>query len=130
MGVWLDAFIDAELARLSVQDYAIMGFSQGAMMALHVGLRRANAPKAILAFSGRLLAADRIGEIANHAPVLLVHGEVDSVVPAENSRIAAGLLAAAGVPVQTLFSKDLGHGIDDSGLSAGAIALQRGFAAA
>jgi phospholipase/carboxylesterase len=125
--VWLDAFIDAELARLGVSDYALMGFSQGAMMALHVGLRRKLAPKAILAFSGRLIAADRLGEIANHAPVLLVHGEADEVVPAADSRAAASALIAAGVPVQTVFSPDLGHGIDDAGVSAGAIALQRGF---
>lgn len=125
--VWLNAFIDAELRRLRVADYAIMGFSQGAMMALHVGLRRAVAPKAILAFSGRLIAATRLDEIANRAPVLWVHGAADAVVPASNAPWAEGLLRAAGIPVQTVISPDLGHGIDDAGLSAGAIALQRGF---
>ncbi len=125
--MWLDSFIDAELARLGLADYAIMGFSQGAMMALHVGLRRQVAPRAILAFSGRLIAAGRLDEISNHAPVLLVHGEADEVVPAADSRAAAAALVAAGVPVQTIFCPELGHGIDDAGLSAGAIALQRGF---
>ena len=127
--VWLDRFIDEELARYGVTDYAIMGFSQGAMMALHTGLRRAVPPRAILAYAGRLLAPERLGEITNHAPVLLVHGDTDPVVPAENSHQAAAALQAAGVPVETLFCADLGHGIDDAGLSAGAIALQRGFAA-
>jgi len=39
----IDAFLDAELARLGLGDdrLALVGFSQGAMMALHVGLRRA-----------------------------------------------------------------------------------------
>ncbi len=57
----LDVVLDAELARLGVRDYALMGFSQGAMMALHTGLRRSGPPRAILAYSGRLLAADRLG---------------------------------------------------------------------
>ena len=124
---WLDQFIDAELQRQGVTDYAIMGFSQGAMMALHVGLRRPLAPKAILAFSGALLAPERLAESANKAPVLLVHGEADEVVPPALSRAAATALEQHGVPVQTQFSHGLGHGIDEAGLSAGAIALQRGF---
>ena len=54
----LDAFIDRELARLDLPaaGYALMGFSQGAMTVLFVGLRRPVAPRAILGFSGALLA--------------------------------------------------------------------------
>ena len=125
---WLDQFIDAELQRQGVTEYAIMGFSQGAMMALHAGLRRDIAPKAILAFSGALLAPDRLSESRNRAPVLLVHGEADEVVPPSMSRAAATALAQHDVPLQTLFSQGLGHGIDEAGIAAGAIALQRGFA--
>jgi phospholipase/carboxylesterase len=130
--IWLDRFIDAELLRTGVTDYAIMGFSQGAMMALHAGLRRIQPPRAILAYSGALLASDRLGEIttrppAFRPPVLLVHGEADEVVPVQRSRDAATLLEAAEIPTQTLFCPGLGHGIDEAGLSAGALALQRAF---
>ncbi len=124
---WLDRFIDAELLRLDITDYAIMGFSQGAMMALHVGLRRTIPPRAILAFSGALLAPERLAESQNRAPVLLVHGEADEVVPADLSRAAAASLNAHDIPVQAMFCPGLGHGIDEAGISAGAIALQRGF---
>ncbi len=124
---WLDRFIDAELARLAIADYALMGFSQGAMMALHVGLRRSAAPRAILAFSGALLAPERLGEVITRPPVLLVHGEDDAVVPAQRSRDATLALQAAKIPVQALFCPDLEHGIDEAGISAGALALQRGF---
>src|ERR1700755_3413670 len=75
---YLQGFIDAELARLDLpaEAYAIMGFSQGAMMALFAGLRRVAAPRAVLAFSGALVAPDKLaGELANKAPVLIVHGE-------------------------------------------------------
>ena len=126
----LDAFIDTELARLGLPDdaYALMGFSQGAMTVLFTGLRRKQAPRAILAFSGALIAPETLkAEIANRAPVLLVHGEADSQVPVSRSRDAADVLTALGVPVETAFSPGLGHGIDDTGLAMGALALQRGF---
>ena len=127
----LDAFIDAELARLNLpaDAYALMGFSQGAMTVLFTGLRRAVAPRAILAFSGALLAPDTLeAEIANRAPVLLAHGEADGQVPVTRSRDAEAMLNKLGVPVETAYSPGLGHGIDDHGIGMGALALQRGFA--
>jgi len=127
----LDRFIDAELARLSLPApaYALMGFSQGAMTVLFAGLRRTSAPRAILAFSGALIAPEKlVAELANRAPVLLVHGEADEVVPVSRSRDAAVTLRAAGIAVEETYSGRLGHGIDDAGLTAGALFLQRGFA--
>jgi phospholipase/carboxylesterase len=128
---YLDAFIDAELARLALPSdaYALMGFSQGAMTVLFAGLRRPSAPRAILAFSGALVAPETLAaELANRAPVLLVHGEADDVVPAQRSRDAEQGLRAAGVPVESVFVPRLGHGIDETGLAMGALALQKAFA--
>ena len=127
----LDAFLDAELARLALPEdaYALMGFSQGAMTVLFTGLRRRVAPRAILAFSGALVAPETLAaELANRAPVLLVHGEDDDVVPVHRSHDAEAVLRAAGVPVEASYVPRLGHGIDDTGISLGALALQRGFA--
>ncbi len=129
---YLDRFIDAELARLGLPAgaYALMGFSQGAMMVLFTGLRRAVPPRAILAFSGALVAPDRLGaEMTHPAPVLLVHGEADEVVPAARSHEAEAALRAAGVAVENVFVPGLGHGIDPTGLAMGGLALQRAFAA-
>ncbi len=126
----LDGFIDAELARLGLpaDAYALMGFSQGAMIVLFNGLRRAVPPRAILAYSGALVAPERLaGQRRNAAPVLLVHGEDDGVVPASRSRDAESALVAAGVPVRSLYVPGLGHGIDDAGLDAGALFLQENF---
>jgi phospholipase/carboxylesterase len=128
---YLQGFIDAELARLGLpaEAYAIMGFSQGAMMALFAGLRRVVAPRAVLAFSGALVAPDALAaELANRAPVLIVHGEADEAVPVSRSHDAEAALIAAGVPVEAHYIPRLGHGIDDTGISLGALALQRGFA--
>jgi phospholipase/carboxylesterase len=128
---FLNPFLDAELARLALpaDAYALMGFSQGAMTALFTGLRRAAAPRAILAFSGALIAPESLAaELTHRPPVLLVHGEADDVVPVDRSRAAEAALRAAGVPVEATYVPRLGHGIDDTGLAMGALALQRGFA--
>ncbi|HTI03258.1 MAG TPA: prolyl oligopeptidase family serine peptidase [Acidisoma sp.] len=131
-GPALDRFIDESLAEHAVPSgsYALVGFSQGAMMSLFVGLRRQTPPRAILAYSGILLDPERLAEeIANRAPVLLVHGARDEVVPAEFSRMAEAQLRDLSVPVELLIEPELGHGIDAVGLAAGAQRLARVFAA-
>jgi phospholipase/carboxylesterase len=128
----LDRFIDESLADhgIPAEDYALVGFSQGAMMALFVGLRRQTPPRAILAYSGILLGPARLAEeIANRAPVLLVHGARDEVVPAEFSRMAETQLRSLSVPVELLMEPELGHAIDGVGLAAGAQSLATAFAA-
>jgi phospholipase/carboxylesterase len=130
----LRAFLEAELSRLSLPAaaLALVGFSQGAMTALHVGLRMADPPAAILAYSGALLAPESLAaEIAAPSrppPVLLVHGELDGVVPVGAARAAESALRAAGVQVDALYVPGLDHTIDESGLAAGVAALRRAFA--
>ena len=123
----LDAFIDSELERLGLpaDAYAMAGFSQGAMMVLYAGLRRRVAPRAILAYSGALIAPEALAQRTNDAPVLLVHGEADDVVPPFRSRDAESALRAAGVPVEAVFTPGLGHSIDASGIAKGVELLQR-----
>ncbi len=127
----VEAFLRDELAALGLgsEALAIMGFSQGAMTALHVGLRGGVAPAAILAFSGAMLSPETLAaEITARPPVLLVHGEADGVVPAWTSRMAETALRAAAVPVEAIFVPGLDHGIDGTGIAAGARALRAAFA--
>src|SRR3954467_12670331 len=87
----LDAFIDEELSKrgLTESDAALVGFSQGTMMSLYVGLRRQRPLAGILGYSGRLIAADLLaGEVRARPPVLLVHGTDDPVVPFESLALA------------------------------------------
>jgi phospholipase/carboxylesterase len=123
----LDRFLDAELGRhgLSYSHLALVGFSQGTMMSLHTGLRRPCAPAAIVGFSGRLVAPNRLAaEITARPPVLLVHGDSDPVVPPASMPEAETMLRACGVPVETHTRPGLGHGIDEEG-----IALAKAFLA-
>ncbi|HWL80281.1 MAG TPA: prolyl oligopeptidase family serine peptidase [Roseomonas sp.] len=124
----LDETIVAECAAAGVPEsnVVLMGFSQGAMMSLFTGLRRETAPAGILAYSGRLIGEELLAaEIRSRPPVLLVHGETDEVVPMAGSQAAEAALEAAGVPVEGLYIPRLGHGIDDIGLSAGGLFLER-----
>jgi len=126
----LDAFLERELTRhaLPPEALALVGFSQGCMLALFAGLRRSRGPAAILGYSGGLFAPETLAtEALARPPVLLVHGEADEVVPAARSRAAESALRAAGVPVAALYRPGLGHGIDAEGLAAGLAALRAGF---
>ncbi|MBO6754844.1 MAG: dienelactone hydrolase family protein [Roseibium sp.] len=126
----LDAFIDQELARhdLTAADLALVGFSQGAMMALHTGLRRAQSPAAILGYSGLLPGPDTLGHIHTSSPVLLVHGAADDVVPAYHLGAAETALRTAGVRVSAHELSGLGHGIDERGMMLGGRFLAECFA--
>lgn len=128
----LNDFIDAELARLALPPlaYALAGYSQGATTALFTGLRRAAAPCAIVAIAGSLIAPGRLREeIRNTAPVLLLHGADDPVVPPASSQSAVKLLTEIGVPVEALYRPHLGHAIDESEIRESALFLKRTLAA-
>jgi phospholipase/carboxylesterase len=132
----LELFLEAELKRrnLPASALALVGFSQGTMMALHVGLRRAIAPFAIVGYSGVLVVPPTIdpdafaAEIKSHPPVLLVHGDRDDLIPAQALFQAAQGLAALGVPVEWHISGGIGHGIDQEGVRHGGEFLARRMA--
>ena len=131
----LETFLDAELTRagLPPSALALVGFSQGTMMALHVGLRRAVAPAAIVGYSGLLALPDSAdpatfaAEIKSRPPVLLVHGDQDPLIPIDALFHAAQGLAALEVPVEWHISAGVGHGIDQEGLRHGGEFLARRF---
>jgi phospholipase/carboxylesterase len=127
----LDAYLDAALAARGLGDgqMALVGFSQGTMMTLYVGLRRAKAAAALIGYSGVLVGPDALAaELRSRPPVLLAHGDADEVVPARALAVAAQALAANGVAVEQLLRPGLGHGIDEEGLRRGGAFLRQAFA--
>ena len=131
----LNRFLDAELARrkLPASALALVGFSQGTMMALQVGLRRATAPAAIVGYSGLFVLPNNAepdavaAEIKSRPPVLLVHGDQDDLIPVEALFHATQALAALEVPAEWHISPGLGHGIDQEGLRHGGEFLAKRF---
>ena len=129
----LDAFLDGEVSRSGLDEdkIALVGFSQGAMMALHTGIRRTRSPAAILAYSGLLVAPDgqspsvMKAEITARPPVLLVHGDRDEVIPPEALLFSSQGLASLEIPVEFHLSRGIGHAIDPDGLRLGGDFLRR-----
>lgn len=124
----VSAFIDEQKERFGLEDnqIALVGFSQGTMMSLYVGLRRADALGAILGYSGALVAPQLLAsEIESRPPVCLVHGTDDDVVPYQQLLDAKAALEEVGVGVEAHTCHGLGHSIDPYGMEAGVKFLQQ-----
>jgi phospholipase/carboxylesterase len=127
----LDRFLDVALKARGLDEsrLALVGFSQGTMMSLHVGPRRAVAPAAIVGYSGALIGADALAaEVKSKPPVLLVHGTADPVVPFAAMGAATQALQALGLKVEAIARPGLPHSIDPEGLTRGGGFLQEHFA--
>jgi phospholipase/carboxylesterase len=115
----LNAFLDEKLAEegLAPESLALVGFSQGAMMSLHVAPRRSPAVAGVVAISGRLLVPELLHEAVVKPPILLVHGDQDAVVPFADMGLAGDALVGAGFETYGHVMKGTGHGIAPDGLS-------------
>ena len=118
----VDRFIDRELEKyaLTADRLALVGFSQGTMMALHVGLRRERQIAAILGFSGVLVGGRTLKEqMRSKPPVLLIHGDRDPTIPIPAMFDSAEALAAADHGAQWHISYGVPHSIGPDGLELG-----------
>ncbi len=124
-----DRVVKAAIAERGFADrldrVALFGFSQGAIMALDAIASGRWPVAAAVAAAGRLPGADYPLRAAVAMPVLLLHGEADTVVPAEESRRAAARLKAARFAVDTRFFPQLGHALSAEGVEAAGAFLAR-----
>jgi len=126
----LDNFIDVQLAAsgLTESELALVGFSQGTMMCLYIGLRRELQIAGIIGYSGALVGEELLAaEIKSRPPVLLVHGDADNVVPPQALPATVARLEAADVAVKHEIRPELGHGLDDRGIMLGMDFLAESF---
>lgn len=121
----LDNFLNLILKNFNLPNsrLAIIGFSQGGMMAMHTGLRRKQEVAAVVSFSGRLLPGPgkdpntlKMVKPNSLPPMLLIHGDADQVVPIDQLQYSTSRLREAGVHVRNVVRPDLNHGIDENGL--------------
>lgn len=127
----VDAFIDAELARLNLDAsrLALVGFSQGTVMALHAGLRRAVPPAAVLGYAGGLVGREHLAaDITSRPPVMLINGELDEMAPVYGMHVAVKALSEAGVVAAGQALPNLAHAVDADALVTGARFLLSAFA--
>ena len=102
---------------LNFEKIILMGFSQGSMLALHMGILKPYA--GILAYSGALISNTE-KQLEHELNVFLIHGALDDRVSPDNLQIASEKLKKIGANVQTHISPDTGHSIDTKGLQLGA----------
>lgn len=118
----LNAFIDSQLERhgLTENQLALVGFSQGTMVALHVAPRRQRVLAGIVGYSGMLADPEALkAEVVSKPPVLLIHGDADPVLPVAALHEAGTVLTELGFAVSAHVSAGLGHSIDETGLRLG-----------
>jgi phospholipase/carboxylesterase len=129
----VNAFIDRKLGQYGLSDtsLAIVGFSQGTMMALHLGLRRTNAVASIVGYSGMLTGAAKLAhEPITKPPVLLIHGSADPVVPVAALHDAEQVLRKLDIEVSTHVLVGIGHSVDPMGLRLGGEFIAKAFVSA
>jgi phospholipase/carboxylesterase len=117
---FIDTFLDETMARhrLDETQTVLIGFSQGTMMSLHVGPRRAKQLAGIVGFSGAISGPEELkAEIKTRPPVLLIHGDADEMLPHTLTEQAAQVLKDNGIEVAVYIAPGVGHGIDQGGLS-------------
>jgi phospholipase/carboxylesterase len=122
----VNAYLDGLLAQYQfpAEKLVLGGFSQGAMLSLHLGLRRACA--GVLGYSGALIGSEHLAaQLTHKPPVCLIHGEADPVVPVDASKQAAQMLESLGVPTELHLRPRLPHSIDNVGLELGTAFLHR-----
>ncbi len=113
VSLWLDAQLDAR--KLARDRVVLVGFSQGAIVSLWLATHRRPAPLAVAALSGRY-ADDEKPAAGASAPVLIVHGARDPVIPVMFAFSSAKTLEGYGVQVMTRVHPDLAHGVDELAL--------------
>ena len=124
----LDKYIDdlLEQYHLEPSKLALVGFSQGTMMSLHVGLRREEKIAGILGYSGALSAPENLAsEVKEKPPVFLIHGDRDNVIPVANMFESLGALAVVGIDAEKHVSQQTAHSIAPDGLQKGGVYLAK-----
>lgn len=126
----LNEFIDEKKAEFGLEDkdIALIGFSQGTMLALYAALRREKPIGCVLGYSGALVASHLLkDEVKSKPPICLIHGEDDTVVPFDAFKQAMSVLQKQGFMVHGYSRGGLGHGIDPSGMQIGIDFMEKVF---
>ena len=122
----LDKYIDDQLNRykLGKEDFFLVGFSQGTMLSLHASVRRKC--KGIVGYSGAFLEVPLPEKIFKN-DIILIHGQLDVVVPIERMKKAEKKLASLSSSLETKIYSQLEHSINEEGLLLGCNFIKKRF---
>ncbi|CAO3429280.1 alpha/beta hydrolase [Azospirillum endophyticum] len=124
----LAGLIEAERLRAGVTpaDVALVGFSQGSIMALHLAMTDPDRCGAVLAFAGRIAAPAPTPDGSGwRPPILMVGGAADSIMPPAVVQAAAAHFRSSGFPVEEHLLRGVPHTITAAGAQLGLSFLER-----
>ena len=124
----LNTFLDQVLDDLQLEsrNLALVGFSQGCMMSVQVGLKRKKQINCLIGYSGKIINQNHLSNNINSKPkIFLMHGENDTIVPPMHLLEAKEYLKKYGINTKTKMFKNCEHRIPVEGVSLGLAFLKK-----
>ncbi len=120
----INLFIDEvkQKYNLDSSKICISGFSQGCMMSINIGLTSKENFACVVGFSGKIIDKKNLSErITSKPKILLIHGDLDSIVPSNYLLDAKDFLIREKVDVDTKIINNCEHNIP---IEASSLALE------
>jgi len=118
----LSLFLDQVLDNLKLEpiNLALVGFSQGCMMSIQVGLKKNKPINCIVGYSGKVINQEHLSNNIKFKPkILLMHGANDTIVPATHLLEAKEYFNNHGIKIKTKIFNNCDHKIPVEGVSLG-----------
>ena len=118
----LNTFLDQVLDNfnLTAKDLALVGFSQGCMIAIQVGLKKSEQINCLIGYSGKIINQTHLSQNINSKPsIFLMHGSNDTIVVPTHLLESKEFLKKHGLKVKTKIFKNCEHKIPVEGTSLG-----------
>ena len=117
-----------EKNNLSADQIIIGGFSQGCMITLQTGLKRKDKVNSVIGYSGRIIDTEHLSKNINSRPnVILMHGDLDQVVPIDSFLEAKEFFGKNNYEIETKIFKNCEHRIPTEGSSLGLLFIKKHF---
>ena len=126
----LNKFIDevSNKNKLSFNNIALVGFSQGCMITLQTGIKRKDTINSIVGYSGRIISTEHLSKnIISRPNIILMHGDLDQVVPIETLLEAKDFFGKNNYEIETKIFKNCEHRIPTEGSSLGLQFIKKHF---
>ncbi|MDG7056234.1 MAG: dienelactone hydrolase family protein [Wolbachia endosymbiont of Meromenopon meropis] len=126
----INHFLDIKLKELGLDDtkLSLIGFSQGAMLAIHAALIRSQSCASVVAYSGRFLSPSRVApKIKSKPNICVIHGDADDIVPFSSLDLAIKNLKKNGINAEGHSIHALNHAINDDCIKLGVEFIRKNF---
>ena len=117
-----------DVYKINNSQLCLLGFSQGCMMSINVGLTSSEKYNCIIGFSGKIINKDNLSKrITSKTKTLLLHGDLDVIVDPSNLLEAKDFFIRNNIPIETNMIEDCEHQISTKGSSIALNYLKKNF---